>query len=122
MRFTEEYLFDQGVVPRWYGLSYRVDYMFVSVFYPIPFNLIVRWVRNIWLDVSSINPAYMKEHLWYKQGYAAGAKIRRTEVLERRVKGLEKELDDAEGAIKFLYNSMDDKLKEVVKIVVERKK
>ena len=68
MRFTEEYLFDQGVVPRWYGLSYRVDYMFVSVFYPIPFNLIVRWVRNIWLDVSSINPAYMKEHPWYQAG------------------------------------------------------
>ena len=64
----------------------------------------------------------MKEHLWYKEGNAAGAQIRRTDVLECRVKWLEKELDGAEGAIKFLYNSMDDKLKEVVKIVVEGKK
>lgn len=35
------------MIPRWYGIAYYSPYSDHAICYPIPVNLIVRWLRNL---------------------------------------------------------------------------
>lgn len=58
------------MLSRWYGVSHGDFQRDVTVCYPIPFNLIVRWGRNVlwWLRAPGLD---CRNEEW-KQGYAKG--------------------------------------------------
>lgn len=39
-------------VPRFYGICFYDPAMLSMVCYPVPFNIIVRWARNLWVYLS----------------------------------------------------------------------
>ena len=43
-----------------------------TVCYLFPFNLIVRYSREAWYSINSINPGYRRKHPMYRQGYEDG--------------------------------------------------
>lgn len=62
------------MLPPWYGVAYRDFVNDRMICYPIPFNLIVRSLRNIYWRLRG--PGYdFKNETWlegYRSGYRAG--------------------------------------------------
>jgi len=54
----------------WYGVAWEDFSRLVYVCYPIPINLILRWLRNIWS--FAFYPKNHKEKEAYQLGYKKG--------------------------------------------------
>lgn len=48
MKITRLQVAEGEMAPWWYGAAYYSCYADYTVCYPVPFNLIVRWSRNLW--------------------------------------------------------------------------
>jgi hypothetical protein len=72
------------MMPSWYGLAYYEPYRDEQVCYPIPFNLVVRWARDLaWLvkrgKKSALSEAYERGYkegsqAQYDRGFDAGSR------------------------------------------------
>lgn len=77
VEYTQEYLCINRI-PRYYGLAYRRFEVMTCVFFIIPFNLIVRWLRDAYFFVI-FAPSYREkiERIAYDKGFEAGCKSER---------------------------------------------
>lgn len=71
--YALKFLHEEGeAIPWWYGASYRCYLRKVTVCYPVPFHLIVRWTRDFWIWIRVVGyPGYASklEAKHYMEGY-----------------------------------------------------
>lgn len=95
--FTERsHCMTPEIVPAWYGMAYRYQNRAVAVFYPIPLNLIVGWLRRVWIWCRCASSD--KQIRSYQEGYEVG---RRDGMRENQEQRLERLLDRMEQNISF---------------------
>ena len=70
--------------PRGYGLAYRRFDMDVSIYYPIPFNLIVAFFREVWFWIAFKHIRLQREgfNKGYMKGYGEGVKRGKRDIEE----------------------------------------
>ena len=88
---------------RWYGVSYRLPHLRATAFYPIPFNMLIRYTRACyyWLASPRRQDLAGRAHAaGFAEGFAAGRKIG---VAEGRVELREE-----------LWNRLNQRLEEVL--------
>lgn len=58
MMLTKQQALQGEKLPWGYGLAYWLPHAHASVCYPVPFNLVVRWARNLYFWMSCPKPTY----------------------------------------------------------------
>lgn len=64
-------------IPKWYGIAYHDPNSMISICYPFPFNIIIGWVRKVWLNFrwyyvgvdKREKELRLANHHGYMQGY-----------------------------------------------------
>lgn len=72
MRKLKIDLIQGGSIPRWYGLSYYRPEHDSIVCYPIPFHLVIRWLRHIMYFIKFAGAKDDKYLKAYNYGYEKG--------------------------------------------------
>ena len=70
------------LIPRGYGCAYYVSHTHAAVFYPIPLNWFIGWLREVWwfLMIGPRDRAYETDTAAESLGFARGYKCGRVAV------------------------------------------
>lgn len=104
--FTRQAIQYGAKIPFGYGIAYRDFAMDVAICYPIPINLVVRWVRNFYEMIAyRIHSTMFQKQLEdiatssYEKGFKAGQEIRKHEADKLYRQGYENGFQSATAEI-----------------------
>lgn len=82
-------------LPRGYGVAWRCYDRYASVCYPVPFNLVARWLRDLYVWARCIaRPSYSDRVLWraFNRGRDIGIELGREHALRELWEAEKREL------------------------------